>query len=250
MKQKPILFFALVLVTLLVNTLKAQPIDRGADLETQQVFVPKNTLILGGTVAYQQHDFTDYRFLVMEQLRGEGYRLNVSPHVAYFFKDNLAAGLRFAYKRTQVGLDAADIVLGDALEMNLSDYHLIQHTYYGAVTFRNYLPIGNNLRFGLFSEIQLLVGGGQGKVTSGTGQTLEGTYQDIFEAGLQVVPGICFFVTNSIAVEASIGIFGVDYKSVDQVTNQVYEGNYRKMSADFKVDLLSVHIGISAYLPL
>lgn len=228
----------------------AEKFDRGFSLKNPPIFVPKGHLLFGGTVSYRDYQFFDYKFVVLDNLDGKGYMMNVSPYVSYFFADNLAAGARFAYKRSMIQLDEADLSLGDGMSFGVRDYYSIQHTYYGAATFRSYLPLGESRRFGLFNELQLVAGAGQSKILTGKGETLSGTFQHILELGLQVVPGVCVFVTNEMAVEASVGIMGLRYKKVSQLTNQVFEGSFQTSSADFKVDIFSINIGVSFFIPV
>ena len=83
---------------------------------------------------------------------------------------------------------------------------------------------------------------------SGTGNDLTGTYQYIHNLQLGAAPGLSAFVTNNVAVEVSIGIVGLDFKWINQETNQVESGYRRKSSANFKIDIFSLNIGMCFYL--
>jgi hypothetical protein len=56
-------------------------------------------------------------------------------------------------------------------------------------------------------------------------------------------------VTNEIAIEASVGVLGYDYQKIVQTTNQVEVSQMVKKGANFKVNLLSINLGISFYIP-
>ena len=60
-------------------------------------------------------------------------------------------------------------------------------------------------------------------------------------------PGLTAFVTNNMAVEVSINVVGLDFKWIEQTTNQVEHGSYRQSSADFKINIFSINIGICTY---
>lgn len=49
------------------------------------------------------------------------------------------------------------------------------------------------------------------------------------------------------AVEVSINVVGLDFKWIEQTTNQVEHGSYRQSSADFKINIFSINIGICTY---
>ena len=65
-----------------------------------------------------------------------------------------------------------------------------------------------------------------------------------------MIPGIAVFVTNEMCVEASVGILGLEWKRISQTTNQVYEGSYETSKANFKLNLLSINIGVNFVLPV
>ena len=116
------------------------------------------------------------------------------------------------------------------------------------IVLRNYISIGDNMRFGLFNETQLVVGGSQSKLASGTGESLSGTYETGFTLGLNIAPGITAFLNDFIAVEVNVGILGVQYNSSHQITDQIYEGNTHTTSASFQINLFSLGLGLAFYI--
>ena len=61
-------------------------------------------------------------------------------------------------------------------------------------------------------------------------------------------PGIVAFINNYTAVEVSIGVLGLNFSKTKQVTNQVYQGEYSSSSANFKINLFSIGLGLAFYL--
>lgn len=239
------LFGALLFLSAAGSELHAQKFDRGI---VNQVFVPKGQWLVGGAFSYSQFNMADYNFLILNNMDLNGYTLDINPFVGYFIKDNMAVGVRFGYNRSSANIDRLDLTLFDDLGANIKDYSYVQHIYSGTVMMRNYLSIGEKKRFGLFNEVRLTAGGGQGKFVSGKGEALTGTYQNIYEFQLGLAPGLVAFVTNSIAVEASVGIMGLQYKKVVQTKDQVYEGTYDTSGLNFKFDIFSINLGISFYI--
>lgn len=76
-----------------------------------------------------------------------------------------------------------------------------------------------------------------------------GTYQDIYNFELGLVPGIAAFITNEVAFEISVGLLGFNYQKVVQLTNQVERSEMENSGANFKVNLLSIGFGLSFYIP-
>lgn len=225
---------------------KKQVFDRGIE---QSLFVPKHQYFAGFGASYTVVESNDYRLLVMEDLRGEGYSLSVSPYMGYTFADNMGAGVRFRYKRTMVDLRGVTISLSEVLSFGLNDAYMITHSYYGTAFFRSYASIGNSKRFGFYNDIQVTLGGGQSKTTLGKGETQTGTYQTFKELEVGIVPGLVAFFNNFAAVDVSISVLGFNVKRVDQVTNQVYKGGMKSTAANFRLNLLSVNLGVSFYIP-
>lgn len=242
--RKKLLVFALIFSSSFA--LCAQEIDR--EVEKTQ-FVPKGQWLFGGTFSYRQTSADSYKFIIIEDINGYNYTFNASPYFGYFFKDNMCVGGRFGYKRSMLKLDNLSLNLSEDLNFDITDYYTLSHVYSGAAMFRNYLSIGKSKRFGLFNEVRLVLGGGQSKIISGKGAELTGTYQDVFEMELGVTPGILAFITNNVAIEASVNVMGFKYQNYKQTTNQIYTGSLDHSSVNFKIDILSINIGVSFYIP-
>ena len=55
------------------------------------------------------------------------------------------------------------------------------------------------------------------------------------------------FLSERLAVELNVGIFGLSYSWADQLRNQVIGGHSDSTSAGFMVNLLSLGVGMSYY---
>lgn len=219
--------------------------DRGITLQT---FMPKGVWFFGGNISYTQHTNDDYKMLgLLQDFSSRGYTFAVRPMAGYSFSDNMAAGLSFTYERTMLQIDNVDLALGD-LSFGLSDYYNIEHVYTGTIFLRNYINLGNSRRFALINDLKFQLGGGQGKMLNGTGDDLTGTYTKIYKVGLVCSPGVAVFVNNFAAVEATIGVLGYQYKRIEQTTNQIHHGSRTTSGANFKIDILSIALGMTFYL--
>lgn len=247
MKRK-ILYTSLLLLVLLPTVGYAQSrkkFDRGV---VKQTFVPKGQWFAGGTLSYSEHSNDNYKFIVLEDFTSQGYTLGVKPFFGYTIADNMGIGLAFTYKRSMLQIDNVSLSLGDDLSFGIADTYNLEHVYTGTAFMRNYINIGTSRRFGLYSDVKFQLGGGEGKLINGTGEALKGTYQKIYEAGILVSPGVCVFINDFAAVEVSIGVLGFQYKRIEQITNQVHVGSRQTSAANFKIDLLSLSLGIAFYL--
>lgn len=229
--------------------------DRGITMSTS-TFIPKGTFGTGLTFSYNTMDMglgendPGYSLLsLITGIKGDMYSFGIAPAVSYFVADNLAVGARFNYDRTMLNLGNVGLSVGDMLSLNISDYHYLSHSYAGSLTLRYYIPFGESKRFAMFAEGRLTGGYGQSVMYKLDQGDKFGTYQDNIKGSLDIVPGLTAFVTNNVALEVSIGVLGINYNRITQVTNQVDTSVMQKSGANFKLNLFSVGMGLSVYLP-
>lgn len=218
--------------------------DRGIQSHT---FIPKGQWMAGSTFSYSEHEENNYRFLVLKDVESTGYTFKVSPFFGYFIRDNVAVGGRFSYTRSYTDLGNLSLDLDDDINFDISDMKYLEHMFSVAGFVRTYLPIGNSKVFGLFNEARVTYGYGQGKNSSGVGADYTGTYQTINNLQIGMAPGLTAFITNYAAVEVSVGVLGFNVKWTDQVTDQIEKGSRRSSSANFKIDLFSINLGMNFY---
>ncbi len=240
------LFALCVLVLSAIPAATAQEqFKRGLE---QYSFIPRGQWITGVSVSFSQSSSDNYQFLVIEGLNSDSYTFKVSPMVMYCFKDNLAAGGRFAYKRSLMRVDKARFVLASDTDYNIDNLYSLSHSYSGMAAFRNYISFGDNKRFGMFNEVQLQVGGSQSKLCNGSGEDLTGTYERSFDLDVGLAPGMIMFLNNYSAIEVNVGVLGFSYTATKSTTDQVYVAHRNSQSANFKINLFSITFGVAFYL--
>lgn len=211
-------------------------------------FVPKGQWITGISVNYTQSDQSNYQFLIFEDINGDTYSFKISPMLMYCFKDNLAAGAKFGYQRSRTRLNSGQLVLDSETTYDVDNLYMITSNYFGTAAFRNYISLGSSMRFGLFNEVQFELGGGQSKLTNGSGDDFTGTFEKNFSLNIGLTPGIAMFLSNYSAIEVNIGVLGFGYTHTKAVTDRIYESNRSSQHANFKINLFSVSFGVVFYL--
>lgn len=212
------------------------------------VFVPKGQWITGVSVSYSQSNQKNYQFLVLQGVSGDTYSFKVAPMLLYAFKNDVAAGGKFGYNRSLTKLESAEIVLDPDMSFDVDHLYRLSHSYHGMAVLRNYFSLGRSKRFGLFTEVQLDMGGGQSKLMTGIGEDLTGNYERNFNFGIGVAPGLSVFLNNFAALEVNVGVLGFDYSHTRTITDQIYVANRNTKSAIFKVNLFSITFGAAFYL--
>jgi len=209
-------------------------------------FVPKGQWVFGGSVSYSTHTNDKYTFLIVEDIKSNGYQFKISPLVGYAYSRNSLVGVRFGYSRGLTELDNASLSI---TSLDNSFYYSLKHSYNVEALWRKYIPLGkNNKRFALFAEVALAMGGSQKKLVSGPQQSLSGVYATSFDVALGVNPGIAAFLTNNMAIEVNVGVFGFNYSNTRQIGNQVVSGSTSTSQMNFKVNIFSIGLGASFYL--
>lgn len=239
------LFIIIVVLTLSALCAEGRHYDRGYDDVPASPFIKKGTWTVGGTAKYSQHINDKFNFLVISNINTDGYSVKVSPNLLYTFRDNMAAGLKFSYKRSMLDLETADLSLGELVDMNASDCYQIQHKFTAYGVFRAYIPFGNSKRVAMFADLQLGGSFKQGKAYNAGGDQVFGQYGQSYSLELAVDPGLIAFLTDKLALEVNVGIFGVSYNWSNQLQNQVENAHTQSTSAGFIVNLLSLGVGLS-----
>lgn len=225
---------------------KKNKYDRGIELKT---FIPKGQWMVGTTFSYSEHVDDNFEFLsVLKDIKSDGYTFKVTPLVSYFIRDNISIGGRFAYSRSYTDLGNLSLELGDDLSFDVEDYKATSNTYTAAIFMRTYLNLGDSKRFGLFNEARVAYGYSESNSHSGTGVDISGMYQLKHNLNIGIAPGITCFINDFAAVEASISVAGLNFNWYDQTKDQVYKGKRTASSANFKINLLSIDLGIVFYL--
>ena len=253
MNNKSVISIILFFLTLIPLTVSGQEnsdiIVEPFEKDTESVvFAPKGQWVTGLSVSYSQSDQNKYQFLVIEDLSGDTYSFNIAPMVLYVFKDDMGAGGKFGYKRSLTKLESAEIVLDPENRFDVDHLYSLSHDFYAMGIFRNYFAIGKSRRFGFFSELQLMLGGGQSKLMTGTGETLSGSYSTNFNMNVGLAPGLVCFLNNYSALEVNIGVLGFNYSKTLTKRDQIYESNYDMKSANFKINLFSITFGVAWYI--
>ena len=239
-----------------LDVMYQEPFDRGIGLPKNR-FIPKGTVGGGLTVSYSSYDLGNaendagYKMLfsLLNGMEGTMESFGLSPFLSYFVADNLSVGLRFDYDYSSLDLASTSMALGDLVSFDLRDYGYTKQAYAGAIALRNYIPIANSKRFAMFAELRASGGYAQSESFQLTDEGKFGTYQDIYKCSVGLVPGLTCFVMNEIAIEASVGVLGYDFQKIVQTTNQVEVSQAVSKGANFKVNLLSINLGMSFYIP-
>ena len=110
------------------------------------------------------------------------------------------------------------------------------------------MSLGKSKRFGIVNEMTLRYGLSESKLASGSGIDFSGSFMRTHSFGMGVSPGLCVFLSNYSAVEVNVGVLELGYSKMRQTNNQIQVANTKNKSANFKINLFSISIGVAFYL--
>jgi outer membrane protein len=159
---------------------------------------------------------------------------NISPNVGYFIMDNLAVGLRIGYattKSTEKDVPAAgDETINKTSEFTVSPFA------------RYYMEMGE--KAGLFIDGSVDIGSGKGtnEVTSGGTTVTNELKMSTF--GVNIRPGVYWFITDHIGLEGTFGSLGFNSYKDDDGGNPATENK----SSSFGLNLnTGIAVGFNYY---
>lgn len=220
-------------------------IRRGA---TKALFIPKGQWMVGGQIGWNQWNSENLNLFMLTDLNLQGHTFSAGPCLGYFFSKNMAAGLRFSYKRNYINVGSLGLSLGDALNFGLSDIGYLQHNYKSTAFMRSYIPIGESKIFGLFGELQLNYTFSEGKSGVGVGESRTEVYECAHSLGIGLGGGLVVFLTDFAAAEVMLNVGGYDFKWGEQNINNVEQGSHNSSGANYRLDLFSLKFGVTFYL--
>lgn len=254
--------FSLNMFAANTNSDEVEPFNRNIGISTT-TFIPKGTVGFGAALSYNTYNLgnaindSGYQMLfgLLSGIQGNMTTVGVAPYVSYFVMDNLSVGARFEYSKSSLGLQSAGVNIMD-IGLGINDFYYDKNSYMGSIGARYYIPFGQSKRFAMFTELRATGGYGQSQTynltegldASGVSIDKLGTYQDIYKFNIGVIPGLTAFFTDFLALEVSVGLIGLDYQKVIQNTNQVEYSVMESSSANFKVNLLAINLGLSFYI--
>ena len=216
--------------------------------DTQRPIVaPQGSFLLGGNASFSGHNNDNFDFAIVKGINSVGYNIAVAPEFCYFFKDNLGVGARVGYGRTMMDISSAKAELA-SLSMGLDYYFLESRNINSMLFLRYYLPVADSRRVAFHVDAGLGASFAKSKNSEEhTGATV-GTWESNNKFGIYVNPGVTAFMSDRVALFATVGIAGISYSRKSQVHNQVYNGKAGSFAISYLVDVSALSIGIDIFL--
>ena len=212
-----------------------------AQSETDSIyFLSKGRLFISPTFSVNNRTAVNDDQLVRFVEDQNKLEWDIDLNIGYFIKDNFSVGAQLTYQFSKEDI----IYVADSKEIT-------ERSNGQSITFspniRNYFGLG---KLKIFNQTN---------INFSYGEELKRVYREDDEDkirtkelnfGIGIQPGLAFFVSDIVAVEASLKLLGWE-SSIEESTindNEDEKSKVTKNDVNFSVDILTLHIGIGIYL--
>ncbi len=219
--------------------------DRGL---SNYLFIPKGSWAAGLTVSYSEFSTKDLEVLdLLDDIDLGGYMFSINPYLAYFLRHNMSLGLKLGYSASKGSIDSFKIDIDEDMNFDLHDIVYKSKSYSAAIALRQYYGIGRQGRFGVFNEVDLLIGSGSSDFTRPYDGQPKTTHTDMSKLELNFMPGVNVFIMKNVSFNLSFGVFGFHMKSEKQSVDGEPLGERFTSGANFRFNIFNLNFGIEAH---
>lgn len=213
------------------------------------LFIPKGQWSFGLMASYGQFSTDDVQLLsVIQNLDLNIKAYSLQPSITYFFRNNQSIGLKFVYVRRNLDLPNLGVDFSDDMNFSLKDVSYYEQSYSTSVSYRNYVGLGRDRRFGVFNDVDLSFGSGSSRFKRYYDGQLRDTRTNSVSAALNFSPGLCVFIMDYVSFNVSFGVFGIKVHHEKQQTNGVEEGSRFSSGANFKFNIFNINFGMAVFI--
>lgn len=213
------------------------------------LFIPKGQWSFGLMASYGEFSTDDVQMLsVISNLDFKLKAYSLQPSISFFFRNNQSIGLKFIYSRRYLDLPSLAVDFSDDMNFSLKDLSYYEQSFNTSLSYRNYVGLGRDRRFGVFNDVDLSIGSGSSRFKRYYGGELRDTRTNTVTASLNFSPGVCVFIMDYVAFNVSFGVFGLKVHHEKQVTDGVEEGSRFSSGANFKFNIFNINFGMAVFI--
>ena len=213
------------------------------------LFIPKGQWSFGLTASYGQFSTDDVQILsFVKDLDFKLKAYSIQPSISYFFSNNQSIGMKFVYSRRYLDLPSVLVDIDDDMNFSLKDISYYETNFATSISYRNYVGLSRDRRFGVFNDVDLSFGSGTSRFKRYYSGVLRDTRTNSVTAALNFSPGVCVFIMDYVSFNVSFGVFGVKLTHTRQITDGVEEGSRFTSGANFKFNIFNINFGMAVYI--
>ena len=189
-----------------------------------------------------------WKYALMEQTRpGEYFPVYEEDGGTYIMNSRDMCMIEHIPELIEAGIDSFKIDIDEDMNFDLHDISYTSKSYSAAIALRQYFGIARQGRFGVFNEVDLLIGSGSSDFTRPYDGQPKTTHTDISKLELNFMPGVSVFIIKSVAFNLSFGVFGFHMKSEKQAVDGEPLGERFTSGANFRFNIFNLNFGIEAH---
>lgn len=209
------------------------------------IFIPKGKWGFGITASYGELKTQDIEVLsLLQNIDFKGKMYSVRPAISYFYRSNMAIGMKFVYTRGYADLGSLSVNFDEDLDFTLSDISYYQQTFGISAFHRAYVGLDPHGRFGILNETDLSFGSGSSRFKRLYDGEPKDTRTNITQGALNFSPGVCIFVQDYVSFNISFGVFGLKWQHEKQITDGIYEGSRTTSGTNFRFNIFNINFGM------
>ena len=201
----------------------------------------KSNVYLGLSFSVENKQIQNVDYLVKQVVAGEKNNFDIKLKGGYYIGDYTLLGLNVDYSQKQFSgkvLQNADTVSSNIMNRGFSV----------TPTLRPSFPLTANNRLSFFTEIGITYG-----LSTSLDRNLQNedevnkAYEKINTFSIGISPGVTFFAMENFAFEVGLNVLGYTMEISDKTTNNTEHSRVVRNNVDFKLNLLSLDMGLSYY---
>ncbi|MCA6073468.1 hypothetical protein [Fulvivirga sedimenti] len=201
----------------------------------------KGNVYLGAAFSLQNRKLTNSSNILVNVVDGERLNYDLLLGTGYFIGEYGMVGLDIKYYQSKFQGDV--IQQPDTVQSNT-----ITRGFSLTPNFRTAIPLTRNERLSFFVVMGATVGSSNSLTRNITNpDVVDKVYSEDINFRLGVSPGVTFFAIESFAFEIQLDLLGYELSVSDKRTNEGPESRVINQSVDFKINLLSLQLGLAYY---
>lgn len=182
---------------------------------------------------------TDY--LIQKVIDGERLDFDINLKGGYYTGDYGMVGLNVLYYQKK--FDGSVFSDPDTLQSNS-----ITRGFAVTPNFRSTVPLTPNERLSFYTQIGITFGMGNTlKQNTKDVDVVNRTYSTNYDLRVGISPGITFFAMENFAFEIQLDLLGYELHAEKKSINGVDGAQQLTQNVDFKIDILSLKLGLAYY---
>lgn len=248
-------YFIIAVFLLFMNSVASQEVENSDD---QKKYTPyelltsyytndfnpfkKGAIYIGASMSLEDRSQENTENIFQKVIEGNRTNFDILVKGGYYLNDYTMLGLNFNFFENEfVGTIFRD---PDTVESNT-----ITRGFSFTPNYRTSIPLTQNERLSFFTTAGLTIGKSNTlKRETKDLDEIEKSFTEKYNLRLGISPGVTFFAMENFALEVQLDVVGYELNIENKTVNDTDESRDVRHNVDFKLNLLSLKLGVAYYL--